>query len=306
MQTDYPVPQPPTEPPAPDAGLPLQAADLSLIVPFRCDDPARLENLRTVLRIMGRMLGGAEIIVIEDSAEPVAGDLCTGAGVRYAACVHDGAFHRTRLLNHGLLNLSTRPLVASWDADVLACPQAMAGALARLRAGAGMVLAHDGRFIDLSGALRARLVARGEAADLPAPPYPARPRWWSWRRTEMTCVNEASVGGAVLFRRSVLAEVGGYHEGFRAWGFEDAELVARMRRLGHEPQHVPGWPIMHLSHPRKAARGGWYAGNRANKRLFAAMTRLDRAGIEALVASGGLRVASGAPLPHWDKTDAAR
>ena len=85
MQTDYPVPQPPTEPPAPDAGLPLQAADLSLIVPFRCDDPARLENLRTVLRIMGRMLGGAEIIVIEDSAEPVAGDLCTGAGVRYAA-----------------------------------------------------------------------------------------------------------------------------------------------------------------------------------------------------------------------------
>jgi len=291
---------------APDSGLPLAAPDLSLIVPFRCDDPERLENLRTVLRYMARMLAGAEIVLIEDSARPVAGGLGAIEGLRYAAAVHDGPFHRTRLLNHGLLTLATRPLVAAWDADVIAYPQAMAGALNRLRAGAEMVFAHDGRFMDLSGGLRARLVAQGGAGDLPLPPFPARPSWWQWRRTELTCHNVASVGGAVLFRRSVLASVGGYHEGFRAWGFEDNELVARMRKLGHEPQHVPDWPFVHLSHPRRRGRGGWYAGNRVNKRLYGAMARLNRAGTEALVASGGLRVASCTPLPQWQDVDAGR
>lgn len=285
---------------------PMEGSDLTVVIPFRRDTPDRAENLATVLHSLSAQLSGVDLLVIEDGPEtdsPLSTQ--TGplpAGLRHVRRVHPGGFHRTRLLNHGMMHLTDRPFAASWDCDVLVYPGALAEALARLRKGAAAVFPHDGRFIDLRGAQRRTLLEVEGPLVLPAPPWPKRQAFfpdWPWNKSGMVCLNMASAGGAVMVRRDAFDAAGGYHEGFRAWGFEDTELVARLTILGMAPSHVADWPLLHLSHERRR-KVGWYEGRRANQALCGRMQRLGRDDLLALIAAGGLRAHSeGPPLPEW-------
>lgn len=266
------------------------ASDLSIVIPFRFDHPARLQNLETVLRHLTHTLDGVEIILIEDGPELVAGSFAATFGVRYSGTLNNQSFHRTRLLNHGIETLSGRRFAASFDTDVLAFPDAMATSLAMLRNGAPMVFPYDGRFIDMRGAARDKIIRTASLSDLPDQPWPAAPRWRLWRSGDLECLNANSVGGVVLFDREVFTASGGYHEAFRAWGFEDAEIVARMTRLGHPYHRADAWPLFHLAHPRGRRGGGWYKSARQNRALYTKMTRLSRAEIEVLIAQRAFRV----------------
>ena len=171
----------------PDDGARVDAGDLSVVIPYRADVPARRENLAAVLRHLDLTCGRLEILLIEDGPTPDGANLPRVAGLRHIGRHNTGFFHRTRLLNEGVETLATRRFAASFDTDALLYPQALAAGLERLRAGAGLVYPFDGRFINLRGAARARLLRDGalpEATTLPA----QRRRWWhrpawtpSWR-----------------------------------------------------------------------------------------------------------------------------
>ncbi len=270
---------------------PVDAADLTIVIPFRHDRPERLENLATLLSHLARTLAGAEVIVLEHGPRLSAAALAARHGAIWHGTESAEPFHRTAMLNRGMIALSARPFAASWDTDTLAYPQAMAAALALLREGRAYVLPFDGRFVNLAGAARAALLAEPDLSRLP--PDRLRPR----PRSEVTLMARDSVGGVVMVARAAFAGAGGYHEQFRAWGFEDAELAARMAAFGHPVQRVPGWPLIHLDHPRGHRGSGWYAGSRANKVLAARMARLDRPALERLIAAGGLRADAPAPAP---------
>ena len=271
---------------------PVDASDLSIVIPYRADVPERRENLAAVLRHLSASLHGVEVIVIEDGPDPRAAGLPEVPGLRHVARENGGGFHRTALLNLGIGALSDRPFAASWDTDVLIPAPAMARALALLRGGAGLVYPYDGRFYDLRGEARARQLATPapEAlTDLPPPP-----KWWQ-RPGEITCLHSASVGGAVLFDRAEYARTGGYHEAFRAWGFEDAEIRERMEKLDVRVARVAGSPLIHLWHPRKRHGGAWYRAARRNRALYRYMVGLDRAELERMIAAGDLRRDMAAP-----------
>lgn len=269
---------------------PFDASDLSIVIPFRCDHPARLQNLQTVLRHLSATLAGAEIILLEDGPELVAGGLADDFELRYFGTLNDQGLHRTRLLNHGIETLSSRRFAASYDTDVLAFPDAWAKSMDLLRQGTPVVFPYDGRFIDLRGTARDKIIQTATLSDLPDQPWPSAPRWAIWRARDLECLNANSVGGVVLFDREVFRATGGYHEAFRAWGFEDAEIVTRMARLGHDYQRAGAWPLFHLAHPRGRRGGDWYGSSRQNRALYTKMTRLSRSEIENLVAQRALRV----------------
>ena len=279
---------------------PVPAADLTIIIPFRHDRPERLENLGAVLAHLAGTLAGAEVIVLEHGAALAGAAVSARHGALWHGTAAAGPFHRTAMLNDGMIARATRPLAASYDTDTLVYPAAMAAALEILRGGAGYALPFDGRFVNLAGARRAALIARPDLSALP--PEGRKPA----RRGAVTLVATDSVGGVVMVRRDAFAAAGGYHEQFRAWGFEDAELAARMARFGHPVRRVPGYPLIHLDHPRGHRGAGWYAGNRANKVLARRMARLDRPALEALIAAGGLRADAPPPAPPtlWERLHA--
>lgn len=266
----------------------IAADDLSIVIPFRHDRPERLENLAAVLRHLTATLAGAEIIVIEDGAQMHGAGVALGCGAQHIARVNAGAFHRTALLNLGIEALATRRFAASYDTDALIYPEAWARALDMLRAGAPVVFPYGGRFCDLRGDLRAQVVADPDLARVPAKVAQAASQK---AKGDLVCINPNSVGGVVLFDRAVFAACGGYHEGFVAWGFEDAEIMARMTKLGHPFARVEGMPLIHLSHPRgRGWRGGaWYRAARQNNALYRRMARLSAEEMKAMIAEGGLR-----------------
>lgn len=272
----------------------IAADDLSIVIPFRHDRTERLENLGAVLRHLTATLAGAEIIVIEDGPQMHGAGIAAHCGAQHIARINAGAFHRTALLNLGIEALATRRFAASYDTDALIYPAAWAQALAMLRAGAPVVFPYGGRFCDLRGHLRAQMVAEPDLALVPATVAQAASQR---AKGDLVCINPNSVGGVVLFDRAIYAACGGYHEGFVAWGFEDAEIMARMTKLGHPFARVDGMPLIHLSHPRgRGWRGGaWYRASRANTALFRRMGRLSADEMKSLIAQGGLRAPAFAP-----------
>ena len=274
----------------------IAADDLSIVIPFRYDRPERLENLGAVLRHLTATLDGAEIIVIEDGPQMHGARVARASGATHIARINAGAFHRTALLNLGIEALATRRFAASYDTDALIYPAAWAQALDRLRAGAPVVFPYGGRFCDLRGGLRAQVVANPDLGLVPAGVAQAASQK---AKGDLVCINPNSVGGVVLFDRAIYAACGGYHEGFVAWGFEDAEIMARMAKLGHPFARVEGMPLIHLSHPRgRGWRGGaWYRASRQNNALYRSMGRLSAVQIKALIAKGGLRGAASGQRP---------
>jgi len=53
-------------------------------------------------------------------------------------------------------------------------------------------------------------------------------------------------GAALVVRRSVFEEVGGFDEGYFMY-FEDVDLCARIRAAGHEIHYIPGVSVEHLA-----------------------------------------------------------
>jgi len=271
---------------------PVVAADLSIVIPFRCDRAQRRENLVACLAHLKATLPEAEVIVIEDAPAPL-GPVAEVA--QWHMRVNNGPFHRTRLLNDGMARLSTRAFVASWDADILVYPAAIAAALAQLRSGAPMVLPYDGHYFDARGPLRRQLLARPDLTDLPAAEVQAgrAAPWW-----RLACLHNANMGGAVMFDRNLFCDIGGYHEGFVAWGFEDDEIADRIVRLGHTHCRVAGFPLIHLSHPRGwllgwLKRNAFYRTTLWNRRQFQRLQRLSREETEALIARCGIGLCAG-------------
>lgn len=265
---------------------PFDGRDLSFVIPFRADQPERVENLGAVLRHLASSAQGCEILLLED-APRLHGEALAGLpGLRWLPRENAGVFHRTRLLNDGMARLATRPVVVSTDADCLVWPEALSRALAAIRSGEAMALPFDGTSLDARRDLRRGLLAPGGLRSLdPAAAREGR----AASRWRLRLMNRGSVGGVVLFDREAFRAAGGYCEAFVSWGFEDAEIAARMQRLGRPHRRVEGFPLIHLSHRRPLRLfGGWYAGARRNARLHDRLARLAPEALRELIAEDGL------------------
>ena len=64
-------------------------------------------------------------------------------------------------------------------------------------------------------------------------------------------------GCFIALRRDVFQESGGFDEGLRGWGSEDAELSVRLWLLGYECRVVPDSEIAHLFRPQFPYRVKW-------------------------------------------------
>ncbi len=253
---------------------PTKADDLSLIIPCRFDSRERRQNLTVVLTVLSRLYEGLEVIVIEDAPEPEAAELVDLPGVRYVPQRNAARFHRTRLLNQGFFQLSNRPYVASFDTDVIPHPKALSQSLDLLHAGAGVVLPFDGRFCDLKGRGRRNLIEASDPTEQALEQLNAAKM--GLYRGGLSLMNANSVGGTVMFDRSVLREFGGYNEVFRTWGYEDDEITARAAAFGYPYQRATDWPMLHLWHPRLTANWWWYLWPNRNRGKREEINRLSR------------------------------
>ncbi|GAA0310333.1 galactosyltransferase-related protein [Rhodovulum strictum] len=226
---------------------------VSVIVSVKPDTPERLANLARLRDYYATMTRGAELVVVEQGARPVL-DLPPGDDLRVLFRRDDGGHWKTRNMNLGAA-VSARPRLLMSDCDFIPHPAALAGALARLDAGADAVLPFDGIVLN---------IARPRAAALPG--------WAAFLadapRLAPDSIDHANacpdpelyplygdnrylaVGGALMCRRAAFFGAGGWNENFVGYGYEDRELDLRLRRLGYDLRRIEDRNLYHLDHPR--------------------------------------------------------
>jgi hypothetical protein len=268
----------------------IDTSDLSVVIPFRSDSPDRRENLDAVVRFFARFARGHELIILEDGKRSAASGLADLPNVKYRFEWNDGPFHKTRLLNRGVLELSSRRFVASYDADTLLFPEALKIAMDRLRDGKCLVLPFSGDLFDVRRSARAALIKSLGFENISASALLARRGKLGFDDlVHFVYIHDTHVGGAVLFDRSAFVACGGYNENFVSWGYEDNEIVERFVKLGVELIRVAEYPLLHLSHRRGADSGKHNPYFRNNVVEYRRMSQCAPQEVRDLISTGGLR-----------------
>jgi GT2 family glycosyltransferase len=92
-------------------------------------------------------------------------------------------------------------------------------------------------------------------------------------------------GCFLAIRRRLFEEIGGFDEGFRHWGSEDAELCLRLWLLGYECRVVPSAEIAHLF--REAFPYTVQPTSALHNTLRVATLHLDHRAIEVVIQHHG-------------------
>ncbi|WP_448207051.1 tetratricopeptide repeat protein [Azospirillum sp. sgz302134] len=262
----------------PDGRLDLR--DTTFLIPFRADSDDRKRNLRWIVAFILKH-ADTTVLIGEDKAGP--SDVADALGPDLATrCRHlqltgnDTPFtHKAHLINR-MVEAAETPIVALHDTDIVVDPVQYALARDAVLGGAAMAFPYNGLFFWVLG----REVHRFGHTLSAAPLNALCPRFALMHRN--------SPGGGAFFDRATLLESGGYNENFVSWGYEDDEIVERLRRLGLRVERVPG-PLYHLEHARpenSSDQNPFIAANLAELERIRAM---DGDALRADIAAGRLR-----------------
>ncbi len=262
----------------PDGRLDLR--DVTILVPFRADSEDRKRNLRWIVSFLLKH-ADTTVLIGEDKAGP--SDVAGALGPDLAArCRHlhltgnDTPFtHKAHLINR-MVEAAETPIVALHDTDIVVDPVQYALARDAVRGGAAMAFPYNGLFFWILG----REVHRFGHTLSAAPLNAVCPRFPLMHRN--------SPGGGAFFDRAALLEAGGYNERFVSWGYEDDEIVGRLRKLGLRVERVPG-PLYHLEHARPENSTDRNPFIDANKAELERIQAMDADALRADIAAGRLR-----------------
>ena len=216
----------------------LRAGDVTVVVPVR-DRSGPLRRLLHSIAEHTPGIGG--VVVVDDCSTDDTADTARALGASVVARMTSGGPAAAR--NSGAATVTT-PVIAFLDSDCTVLPGWLDPLLAHLddanvavvapRIVAPRIVAAEGRD-GRSG--EARLIARYESArsplDLGPAPASVRPR------TRVAYVPAA----ALLVRREVFVEVGGFHEAMPVG--EDVDFIWRVVAAGHTVRYEPAARVAH-------------------------------------------------------------
>lgn len=212
----------------------------SYVIAFRNDvDDRRLANLLAVIEHV-QQVPNVDVVVVECDDVRQIPEL---AGVRHQFLDHGGPFNKSWAMNVGF-GLTTNPVVAFGDADLIASHQAISTSIRATaqRFGAAKPF---GRVMDLSQEQTTEFVRSSALPD------------GDGNTDELIREDGEDLpycGGLFLIRRELFAEIGGYDERFSGWGGEDDALSIKLRRHGADLGIMADEVAHHLWHGRALSR----------------------------------------------------
>lgn len=200
----------------------LVTPSVSVVIPWRSDDPERTEIFRWCLHRWGS-LTDYRIITPNDGQT-------------------EGPFNRSKAVNRGVALAAGDDVVIVSDADTAirhGQPEAM---IAALRSGANWVIGYS-RFVHLAQVATQEALSAPVDVALPENPSGPSVRYASWE----------SVCGLWAMRTEDYHLIGGNDEGFEGWGSEDTAFAMKADTLLGKHERLPGVGL-HLFHELRPDR----------------------------------------------------
>jgi GT2 family glycosyltransferase len=188
-----------------------------------------------------------EVLVADDGGADHCEAVCDrwraeGLDVRYLRVRPPGAPRNNAIARNAGIRLARWPLLLQSDPDIVFVTDVISACVAAWQPG---VFCSVSRYHPLTRSAWYRLRARTGEATL------ADYRTATQGRQNMVHSPDGVHGlhGAFLCEAAVLRQLRGYDERFTHWGWEDADLLGRLRGLGLERVYVEGACVAHQWHP---------------------------------------------------------
>jgi hypothetical protein len=210
----------------------LDMRDVTFVVPVHYDHTDRKENLDLALAMLTRDFD-TNVTVMEQGSIVFG---YTSAWCKYEQTA-DKYFHRTKMIND-MSRSAVTPIVVNYDADVFIPAMQLWLAAQQIRSGeSDFVYPYDGRFARVQRVFYRNLQKNLDlGALIPGMPF-----------SGTTPRDEPSVGGAVMYNKTVFFDAGGENEKFISYAPEDRERFYRFNALGYKVSRIVGI-LYHLDH----------------------------------------------------------
>lgn len=206
---------------------------LTFVIPVQIDSEERVKNLAYILEYLDSEFKESPKLVIDASKSAQGIIVANKFNSKNINSIHhnleDDFFHKTKLINEAVKQINTK-YFCMWDADVLFTFFQIEFSMEMLESkGAQFVYPYNGLFFDVLN------------FDYIFP--------FEYKNYQIKCLHENSTGGAFLMEKEMFLKIGGMNENMVSWGFEDDELLERVRKLGLKIDRTCG-ECFHLSHRR--------------------------------------------------------
>lgn len=202
----------------------------TFLIPFRKDSEDRVRNLRACIAYLNKHFE-THIIIMEESPQRTFFD--TGKFKYIFNQNPSELMHRTRMLND-MCKISTTPLIVIMDTDILLPPNQLWDAQQLIRSNQfDVVYGYGGKFINFIEPYISRIIANNSLDGI--------------EEQHGHMIHPSSLGGCIMFNKSVFIAGKGENERFCSWGWEDNERLHRFGTLGYRITRVNGI-LYHLNH----------------------------------------------------------
>ncbi len=219
--------------------------NISIIIPIRIDNSARLNNLNHCLSFIKSHFPKAEVIVIESAGKTKLENTRSNFHeVKFHFLENKGRFSKSDAVNYGIYQ-SSRSNIAIWDVDVIIHPGAIEKACRLITEQKfRVILPHNTIFVNIKGNLLEKFVKN---FDFSLVPYVNRIKS---KKNNPEAEFYSIPSGVVIFEKEALMNAGGYNRNMISYGWEDIEVLKRLNKLGHHYYIMGGYNVIHLHHPR--------------------------------------------------------
>jgi len=289
----------------------IDFSNVTFIYHYRKDCDERLENLKISLGYYKEHFKDVEVILVEDDKA-----LTIDKEKELMSMIdkvfflkNSGVYARPASYNVAA-KLSTRPIIMTMDTDVILKPEYLEKAIKLLdNEKIGMIIPYNGIVINTDQTIKDKFKENANYDILLD--YVPKQFDILYKEEHTQIQHNRSVGGITIFKKDRYNDFGGYNPNFLGWGFEDNELVCRIKKMGYEIGRInnkDAW-IWHLTHPGTIKNNHPFYDN--NQKINNAVTRMNKEELRLYIDSWmknasaefaemikGKRVAVVGPAPH--------
>ena len=236
--------------------------DVTFVVPLRLDSTERRENINALIKYTFAHFE-TNLIVLEADSERRYFPETEPKDFKYEYLDDKNeVFHRTKWINK-LIDVSTTPIVAVWDADAISPPDQVTDAVNKIRSDESVLgFPYDGRFYSCDR-ISSEIFKKILNIEILLRRIPVMNLMHGYH----------SVGGAFIINKNKYTSAGGENEDFYGWGPEDTERVKRLEIMKLLIYNSPGI-LFHLWHP--LGKNSWFVNKESERNNRQALQHTSR------------------------------
>lgn len=266
-------------------------SNIAIITHIRIDNSERLYNIHIRDTFYKKLCDNIEFVYIEDDVVSILSEYPSFIdGKKYQLFTNSGPHQKNTCYNIGCA-LTDRKYLCFLDADCIVHPnQILDAAQGCIDTEVGVVQPYNGVALYLNYIAKSLFTATPTYDTLQ---HMLPTKVFTGQVTEhLTVGNTAAPGGCIVTHREAIKQFNGFNPLFRGWGYEDNELLARVRGLGLTTRVLTGDEkvLWHLPHGDESINKENHPDYSNNRQICSHVARMSKQQLQEYIKQWHLSI----------------